>query len=85
MAEIIEDKFTLLSLFNLRTRYRPTSRRGFPFCFLTSMFVFSFIANIAYILPPENVIVDVTIIISFILGIFLAFSSLLPASSPTTR
>jgi hypothetical protein len=56
MAAVIEDKFSLLSLFNLKSRYRPISRRGFPFYFLVSMYLLSFAANIAYIFPPENAI-----------------------------
>ncbi len=51
LAEVIEDKFTLSTLFNFRARNRPLHRRGFPFYFFLTIFSISLLTNLVYFFP----------------------------------
>lgn len=51
MAEVIEDKFTLFTLFNFRARYQPLRKRGFPFFFFIVILLVGLLTNLVYFFP----------------------------------
>lgn len=73
IAEIIEDKFSLLTLLNFRARYRPLPKRGFPFWFFISMFVVSLAINLVYLIPPEPALGEILSIANIFLGVLILF------------
>lgn len=73
IAEIIEDRYSLLTLLNFKARYRPQQKRGFPFWFFISMFVLSLAANMVYLVPPEPVLGEILSIANIILGMVILF------------
>lgn len=73
IAEIIEDKFSFLTLLNFKARYRPLPKRGFPFWFFIGMFVLSLAANMVYLIPPEPALGEILSIANNILGVVILF------------
>lgn len=73
LAEIIEDRYSLLTLLNFKARYRPQQKRGFPFWFFISMFVLSLTANMVYLVPPEPALGEILSIANIILGVVILF------------